>query len=204
MEGPDSLGKRFMTAQDLSRDHIPHAHLMRAVLDGHYLQWFCRNAMQWEPFATQTHALRALLLDNGMLIRIKPATENAAFGASETPVAASTSAYMMALTTHLTWWPQYEQTVYRAVPDGPTGSEPLVWKASSEQRLYFEKHLLYVDEYSAMAAWRAKRQPDAPESNVIYCEFAKSVSSAPSYDPERQPVYEPSALRLPSAFGEFA
>lgn len=161
--------------------------------------------MQWEPFATQTHALKALLLDDGVLVRIKPATEDTAFGASETPVAASTSAYMMALTKHMTWWPQYGQTVYRADPDGPTGSEPLVWKAASEQRLYFENHLLYVDEYSAMVAWRAKHQVRAPESNVIYCEFAKPLSSSPStHEPEGQPVREPSASRLPSAFGEFA
>ncbi len=163
-----------MSAQTPSCDHIPHAHLMRAVLDGHYLQWFCRRAMEWEPFATQAQALQALLQDdNGLLVRIKPAAEVA------TDTAASTDAHLMAPTAHLTWWPRHGQTVYRADPDGPTGSEPVVWQATGEQRLAFERHLLYADEYSAMAAWRQRQQPvRAPESNVIYCEFDKSLPAA--------------------------
>ena len=182
-----------MSAQGLSRDHIPNAHLMRAVLDGHRLQWFCRGAMRWEPFATQTDALRALLLDDGLLIRIEPATDTA-IDTAGTRTTAAPDAHRMALTTHLTWWPRHGQTVYRADPDGPTGSEPLVWQATSRQRLYFERHLLYVDEYSAMAAWRRKHPMRAAESNVIYCEFDKSLSSASAaLESEREPACEPAS-----------
>ena len=163
-----------MSAQAPSRDHIPHAHLMRAVLNGHYLQWFCRSAMKWESFATQTQALQALLDDDGLLVRIEPAAD-VAIGAA----ASTTDVHLMAPTAHLTWWPRHGQTVYRADPEGPTGSEPMVWEATGEQRLCFERHLLYADEYSAMTAWRHRQQQvRAAESNVIYCEFDKSLPAA--------------------------
>ncbi len=167
-----------MSAQTPSRDHIPHAHLMRAVLDGHYLQWFCLDGMNWASFTTQTQALQALLDDDGLLVRIKPSADIA------TSMAASSDAHLMALTTHLTWWPHQGQTVYCADPDGRTGSVPVVWEATSEQRLCFERHLLYADEYSAMAAWRHRQQQRRPpESNVVYCEFDKSLPSASSATP---------------------
>ncbi len=180
-----------MSAKELSRDHIPDAHLMRAVLDGHFLQWFCPDAMQWEPFATPTDALRALLLEDGTQIRLKPAVDTA-IGSAGTDATAIADEHRRALTTPLAWWPQDGQTVYRADPEGPTGSEPLRWKATHQQRLYFERHLLYADEYSAMAAWRNKHQMRAPESNVIYCEFDKSLSAALATPAsEGQPVGEP-------------
>ncbi len=185
-----------MSAQGLSRDPIPHAHLMRAVLDGHHLQWFCRDAMKWQPFATPTDALRALLSDDATLVRIKPAVDTA-IDTAAIDLAADADAQPRPPTAPLAWWPRHGQIVYRADPDGPTGSEPLCWKGTSEQRRHFERRLLYVDEYSAMAAWRNRHEVREPESNVIYCEFDRSTAPAAlAAGSEKPPVCDPAAAAI--------